>query len=509
MTVDQNLRLRHAKKRPWLRRPKRAAEIANTLVQACAPHGKVGTCMVPNSATDNTVSDREMQKIATDRQVSRSLVAAGVITQKELDAAIALRKERGGTLVDCLISLGHLSAETLVEFFVSSAGKTEVDPSHLDIDPGLLGLLDRTTAHNLGVVPMDRTAGTLLLGSASPLDEAALTALEKATGLTPRIVICDRNNIETALNTHYGLRSGDSPSASIEVAPPLDPQRLETGTKLGHIAHLIRQVGSLPALPETVSRVREIMEDPASAVNEVVGVLTLDPPVAAKVLSVANSAAYGFPNRINDLTLAVSLLGLHETYGIVLSVAVADLANKLKHFDYKAFWLESMCSAAAARIVAKAAGLRRLSGVFSAGLLHDIGRVVLVELQPNYADLMPEPLWGRALVAEESRVIGLSHTEAGYSLAQYWNLPSEIAEPIRFHHTPELATTAKQYVAIVSLANVMACAPGGSLEESQGLFADYGAALEELRLDAEMTEAMLDEFLGIRSTALNEKPQDE
>lgn len=461
--------------------------------------------MAPKSTMDNTVSEREMLKIAADRQISRSLVEAKVITKKEFDAAAALRKERGGTLVDCLLSLGHLTAEELVEFFLSNPGKAGVEASPLDIDPELIGLLDRTTAHTLGVIPMDRFAGSLLLGAAAPLDDAALSALEKATGLKPRVVICDRKSIETALNTHYGIRSGDSPAIAIDVAPPLDPKRLEAGAKLGHVAHLIRQVASLPALPETVSRVREIMEDPNSAVHEVVGVLTLDPPMAAKVLSVANSAAYGFPNRINDLTLAVSLLGLHETYGIVLSVAVADLANKLKHFDYKAFWLESMCSAAAARIVAKAAGLRRLSGVFSAGLLHDIGRVVLVELQPNYADLMPEPLWGRALVEEESRVIGLSHTEAGYCLAQYWNLPSEIAEPIRFHHAPEQATVAKPYVAIVALANVMACAPGRSLEESQGLFSECEAALSELRLDAEVAEAMLDEFLGIRTSALNEE----
>ncbi len=450
--------------------------------------------MPAQPTTKNSSPEREMQRIAAGRRIGRLLLDEQIITLEQHEEARAMHEDRGGSITDCLLSLGYIHPEMLVEFLLSNSDKVGVDASHIDIDPELLDLLDARLAREYGVVPLDRSAGTLLLGGFAPLDSEALQAIEQAAGLHPRLVICARQDIDAVLRTHYS----EQPLSSSE------PMRLHSGAKMGHVGRLIRQVSSLPALPETVTRIREIMEDPASGVQDVVGVLTLDPPMAAKMLSVANSAAYGFPNRINDLTLAVSLLGLRETYGIVLSVAVADLANKMKHFDYKAFWLESMCSAAAARVVAKAAGLRTLTGVFSSALLHDIGRVVLSELQPNYAKIVPEALTGKDLVEAEIRAIGLAHPEAGYLLAQYWNLPPEISEPIRFHHVPEQADTAKPYVAIVALANVMACAPSTSFEESRSLFSDYGAALDILKLDMEVAEAMLEEFMGLRGAALEQ-----
>lgn len=455
-----------------------------------------------DNAAGAVAPPQELKRIAADRSAARLLMDQRVVTRDQYEEAVAMHAERGGRIVDNLLSLGHLSAEELVEFFLSNPRPAETEAWNIDIDAESIAVLDAETAYRLQAIPLDRAGSILLMGATQPLAEAVLADLEQRTGLTIRLVLCGEDDIEKALLVHYGPQADSSAAGG-------DTGRIEglkAGTRLAHVGQLVQQVASLPALPETVSRIREIMDDPTSSVHDAAGVLTLDPPMAAKILSVANSAAYGFPNRINDLTLAVSLLGLRETYGIVLSVAVADLANKLKYFDYRAFWLESMCSAAAARIVAKAAGFRRLPGVFSAGLLHDIGRVVLVELQPNYMQSMKPGLMGRALVEEEQRVIGLSHTEAGYGLAQYWNLPVEIAEPIRFHHAPEYATTAKKYVSIVSLANVMACAPGDTLKDNENLFADCGAALLELRLDPEVVEAMLDEFLDLRSTALDRHP---
>ena len=93
-----------------------------------------------------------------------------------------------------------------------------------------------------------------------------------------------------------------------------------------------------------------------------------DPALAARLLEEANSAAYGFTHKITDLTLAVSLMGLKETYAIVLSAAVVDLVSQMEDFDYRTFWFESVCSACASRIVAKVSGRRQLPGVFTAGL---------------------------------------------------------------------------------------------------------------------------------------------
>ncbi len=253
-----------------------------------------------------------------------------------------------------------------------------------------------------------------------------------------------------------------------------------------------------------MTRLREAMEDLESSIGAAVEIITLDPPIAAKVLSVANSAAYGFSQRVHDINLAVSLLGLRETYTIVLSVAVADFVKKLKHVDYRSFWLDAVCCAAASRIVAKASGRRHLTGVFSAGLLHDIGRAALWEVVPQLSEAINPTLTDLDLIAAEERAIGLSHAEAGFHLAEHWNLPVEIAEPIRFHHAPGKAAVAKEHVAVVALADAMVPATGSHLDENTDLFDGHRETLAFLGLDPEDTEAMLDEYLTRRANAVHE-----
>ena len=455
------------------------------------------------SVTDSgaaSVSRQNMQRIAADHKLSRLLVEKGAISQKHYEKAVRLHAKAGGNIINNLLSLGYVQAAELVEILLAHPDEAGLDTSQMEISSTLIALLPVELARKHRTVPIDHNGNILLLGAADSLNTSAMTEISEATGLTPQVVLCAGEDIDMVLEVHYREEAAPREGG----APPSLSQRLWVSTKLSHVVHMIHRIGTLPALPETVTRVKEVMDDPNSSVHDVVSILTLDPPMAAKVLSVSNSAAYGFPNRIHDLTLAVSLLGLRETYGIVLSAAIANLADKVRHFNYQAFWIESMCSAAAARIVAKAAGLRRLPGIFSAGLLHDIGRIVLVELQPNSSQLIPRDLWGRALMEEEERVIGLSHTEAGYELARHWNLPDEIAETIRFHHTPERATVAREHVAIVALANVMACAPETSWEESDTIFNAHRTTLETLNLDKEMYEAMLDDFLKFRESALDD-----
>jgi len=472
-------------------------------------------------------ADESLRRVAVDRNISELLVDAGIVTREQFNEAVQMKRERGGNIVDNLMSLSHLSPSVLVDFFLAHPGAIGVYASYVAISENLIGLVSPALAQKHKIIPLDRVGNTLVVGAMDPLSEEGVREIEAETGLRPKILLCSQQNLQTAIEFHYARRheeeekpvptvpsEGDLRNDTVEerVAelPPTAGEKDEAqferwhaSTKLSHVAHLIRQIASLPALPETVVRVRHVMDNAASTVRDVVNVVTLDPPLAAKVLSVANSAAYGFRHRIKDLTHAISLLGFRETYGIVLSVAVADLANKLKHFDYRSFWLESMYSAAAARVVAKACGQKFLAGVFSAGLLHDLGRVVLLELQPNYARELPRYIWGKELVVEEEKSIGIGHPEAGYELANHWDLPPEIAEPIRFHHAPERATAQKMHVSIVALANVMACAPGESLENNKGVFRGYEAALEFLRLDTEIAEAMLDEFLGLRGATLN------
>ncbi|HIJ72636.1 MAG TPA: HDOD domain-containing protein [Candidatus Hydrogenedentes bacterium] len=442
---------------------------------------------------------RGSQETGAYQSIGELLVGAGAITRAQYDQAVSVQAGGGGEIVDILISQGHIGPSDLVNVILSDPGVVAAGSARFEISPAVLGLVSPVLARKHRIVPMDRVGEVLLVGTSHLLDAAAKKELEGTVGLELKMVLCSSADIEAALGRYYSEEVGQGP-ADME----RQVQELEGTLRLSHVAHLIRQLRSLPALPETVGGVHQAIEDPSSSIANVVEIITMDPPVAAKVLSVANSAAYGFRHDIHDLKLAVSLLGLRETYAIVLSVAVVDFLNKVKRLDYRSFWIESMCCATATRIVAKACGHRQLVGVFSAGLLHDLGRAALWATVPDLYEKVGGDLWALDLVAEEERIVGLSHTEAGYELAHRWNLPAEIAEPIRFHHRPERATTAKTQVAVVAVAELMVRARGRTVEENKDVFLGYENILDMLDLDSETAEAVLEEYLVLRDHALRE-----
>jgi HD-like signal output (HDOD) protein len=431
------------------------------------------------------------------------LIEAGIITAKQRNEALKIQSKQGGKIVEILMSLGHLTTGDFVDFLAKQPGVASIDLANYEIASDLIQLVPKDFALKHEVFPIDRMGKLLTLGMVCPLDTKTIESLEELTGLRVKPLLCSASDLRAAINRYYPR--GSAPVTDIDGPASEEAVRgLEAPIRLRNAALMIREIDTLPVLPETAQRVREAMTDMKSSVSDVADIIVMDPPIAAKVLSVANSAAFGFPNRVDDLTLAVTLLGLRETYGIVLSCSVLNLFDSSPCFDYKAFWVEAMMCAAAARIVAKASGLRGQFGVFPAGLLHDIGRVALAEVARQPYSQVDHTLPPSELVAEEERIVGLSHNEAGYALAQHWELPPEIAEPIRFHHNPGLATEARQNVAIVALADVMAVAVGSEIDENQRLFEGYEDELALLDLDMEVAEAMLQDFLDRRDVSLRD-----
>lgn len=442
---------------------------------------------------------------AAKRRIGQLLQAAGRISREELEQAVAIQKERGGEIIDHLFSMGCLQPNELLDFLLTLPGMGDADFAHLDIGPELIGLISAETAHAYQVIPIDRYGNTVVLGCITLPSDAGRRELEKLLDAQVQLLRCTREDVEAAIDRYYPVEAS---SEDGDEAAALGIEGLEAPIRLSRVARLVRRLTSLPALPETLNQVRAALETPDSSVRSVADIIALDPPIAAKILSVANSALYGFTQPIHDLVHAISLMGLRETYGIVLSTTVIDLMSKWKNIEYRSFWLESMCCAAAARIVAKASGHRGLPGIFAAGLLHDLGRAALLETVPEACAKIDNGLTGRELLDAEERLIGLSHTEAGYELARQWGLPPEIAAPIRFHHDPLRATEAREHVAIISLADAMVTAMTDNYAENLHVFEDHEDTLAFLGIDPEVTEAMLAEYLSRRQAAFEESSED-
>lgn len=409
------------------------------------------------------------------KRIGELLVSEGIVSAKQLAEGLKEQEHKGGKLVEVMISMGFMSLQSFVNFLSKQPGVASIDLTNYEIPAEIISLIPKELALEHEVFPIDKMGRLLTLGMACPLDSSTIGKIEETTGLRVKALLCSPGDIRSAIKRYYPFESEDytdmvggirrkrmhpvakteeeaiekeavSPEAAA-VAP-----RVESALKLSGVSRLVQDLKSLPALPETVHHVRESMTDLSISPKDVAETIIKDPPIAAKVLSVANSAAYGFPNKVDSVDLAVALMGLKETYSIVLSAAVINIFEKTRNFDYRAYWEEAMTCAAAAKTIAKACNRERGQSVFTAGLLHDIGRIALLETVPELYANVSSRLVGEDLIRAEQEHIGLTHAEAGYELAINWNLPIEIAEPIRFHHDPEFGTEVPENVAIVSLA---------------------------------------------------------
>ncbi len=463
-------------------------------MDAARAKGSVAACPRCGSPLDVDSRDRKpVTPAATlDRpRIGELLVDEGLVTPNQLSEALAVQRERGGKTAEILISMRYLDPHALVNLLARQPGVASIDLQHYVVPSELIDLIPKALALKHEVFPIDRLGRLLTLAMAFPLDRRAIDEIQEATGLRIKALLCGPADIRAAINRYYPLDPPKAPAS--EPGEPTEApvtEGLHSAARLRSAAQLVRRLRGLPALPETVYRVRKAMANVETCVTEVAELIAMDPPVAAKVLSVANSAAYGFSQQVKTIELAVSLLGLRETYAIVTSAAIVNLFDRNRRFDYRGFWADAMGCSAAARLVGASLG-RPLPGAVTGALLHDVGRVALLEVAPNLYTEVPPHLQGRELLAAEERYLGLTHTEAGYELAQHWEFPAEIAESLRFHHDPGLAPDHKDTVAAVGLASALARSDNAMPGENDPIYADIRSCMEILGIDQATVNAIL------------------
>jgi putative nucleotidyltransferase with HDIG domain len=447
--------------------------------------------------------DKSKRKRIGDLMVSQNLISSEMLTE-----ALKIQKTEGGKIVDVLIQAGHLTITDFVNFLSRQPGVASIDLDHYQISKEIIGLLPIEMVVANEVFPIDKMGSLLTLGMVCPLDSKTIEEIETITGLRVKPILCSPVDIRGAIKRYYpsakieGMTGDESIVPDEETIPDVEPNaeeevtapKVESGLRLGNVVRMIRGLKTLPALPNTVTVVKEAMEDIHASPNEVAQKIILDPPIAAKVLSVANSSAYGFSNRVDSVELAVALLGLRETYSIVLSAAVMNLFEATKSFNYKSYWEEAMNAAAACRLIAQVCGRGADKSMFTAGLLHDIGRIALLETEPDRYKGLDSKLHGNELVNSEQELFGLSHAEAGYELAMNWNLPQEIAEAIRFHHTPEFSEIAPAHVHIVSLAEKWSHQLAFDSVDKNEIIRDSKVQLQKLLIDESTAAWVFDEI---------------
>ena len=442
------------------------------------------------------------------KRIGELLVNEGLITASQLQEALEKQRTDGGKIVENLMALEYLDTQTFVRFLSRQPGMASIDLLNYTIPAEVVRLIDREFALKHQIVPIDKMGKDLTVGMACPLDAATVAALEEKTGMKVRPLLVSMNDVRVALASYYRrddearetftLDGNMNVPLSARVVTPgsASISLVESGLKFEKVVHLIRQISTLPALPETVNRVRHAMEDLDTSTDDMAKIISNDPSLAAKVVGLANSAAYSFTHRVDTIERATALLGLREVYGAVLASAVIDYFKEGKHFNHKKFWKRSMACATACKLIAKTKRVPGVSGLFAAGLMFDIGRAVLAEIAPKqYADVdqdLPED----EVIGIENNLFGLAHPEVGFLLADGWGLPTEISEPIRFHHDFQQAQKFPKLVAIVSLGGILSDITGKvDRHDLEMLARTHQVLLDILEINIDQLSVLYDETM--------------
>jgi putative nucleotidyltransferase with HDIG domain len=220
---------------------------------------------------------------------------------------------------------------------------------------------------------------------------------------------------------------------------------------------ILSQIHSVPSMPSVVMELRKYLNDPEVSFDKLAQIIEHDPGLTANVLQLANSAYFGWTRTIKTVQQAITRLGTNRIFQMVLCMSVAPLVRKpIKGYDTdrEGLWQHSIATAICAEQLVEELGLKDLDEAFTAGLLHDMGKIVL----GTFVEIDDEPikelmaLDGLGFNEAEMMVLGIDHAEVAAELLRTWNLPEEVVAGARWHHQPEKAD--EKYRRIVDVVHV-------------------------------------------------------
>jgi putative nucleotidyltransferase with HDIG domain len=220
---------------------------------------------------------------------------------------------------------------------------------------------------------------------------------------------------------------------------------------------VVRTLDDLPSLPAVVMELLNSIDQDDVDISVLAKKVSYDQALTAKTLRLANSSLYGLQVKVTTIQQAITYLGFQTTRNLITAAAVTGCfaEGHCPGFDHKAFWRHSIATAACAKVLARQMRFNQ-DYAFTAGLLHDIGRLVLVSCFPNQysVTIAYREEHDCYLLEAERTVLGVDHVDAGMALAEHWNFSDTMRLAIGGHHDPE-APGAGFLAAIIHVADAI------------------------------------------------------
>jgi len=279
---------------------------------------------------------------------------------------------------------------------------------------------------------------------------------------------------------------------------------------------ILAKVRSVPSMPSVVVKLRQYLSDPEVSFDELAKVIEYDPGLTANLLQLANSAYFGWSRRIKTVKEAITRLGTNRIFQMVLCMSVAPLVRKpVKGYDMESdgLWQHSVATAICAEQIARIKNIPGAEEAFTAGLLHDMGKILLGTFIEVDVESIKELVTKDGLPFNEAerQVLGIDHAEAAAELLKYWKLPENVVAAARWHHIPaEAEDKFREIVDLVHVADILCIRMGWGLGSDGPLYCLDQEAEDRLSIDREMEDqvtkkvgAAIDDFKSV----LNYKPE--
>ncbi len=231
---------------------------------------------------------------------------------------------------------------------------------------------------------------------------------------------------------------------------------------------ILAGISSFPTLSVTVNRLLAVLNDPESASHEVAKIIQYDPALTANVLKAANSSYLGFRRPVTSLSEAIFRLGTKWIFQIAVSSLIYSNVRKPAagyNLTGEELWRHSISVAIMTESLSSLLGMREAGMLYTAGLVHDIGKIAIGQFVSGNFDKIQNLVDERHLTFEEAEleILGIDHSEIGALIAENWNFPQVIVECIRWHHNPDCAPQVSQPLDLVHVSDSLCLLEGFGL----------------------------------------------
>jgi putative nucleotidyltransferase with HDIG domain len=255
---------------------------------------------------------------------------------------------------------------------------------------------------------------------------------------------------------------------------------------------IVTAIKAFPGMPGTALKLLALIDDPGMRISQIERILRQDPGLTANVLILANSAYFGIPSKVGSIRQAVILLGLKRLIQMVIAACVSAIMDKpVPGYDLSAgeLWRHSIAVSVAAEGLVKELQIEAAEEIFTAALLHDVGKLVLGQFVKNdLTQIQTAVSQGIRFEMAETIVLGINHAEVGARILTNWALPLEIVNAIRYHHAPQSAAHTSTMLDIVHVANCMSMMTGIEIGRDNLQYPPSAEVTERLGLKAHHLE---------------------